>query len=94
MSSSRGLAAATAAGRAPCCPQVTQYGEGGHYNWHSDGTPSPCGLFEWTGCRAFTAIVYLSELPAEGGGATAIQFDDGRVARVLPKLGSAVFFHS
>lgn len=74
--------------------QVTQYGEGGHYNWHSDGTPSPCGLFEWTGCRAFTAIVYLSELPAEGGGATAIQFDDGRVARVLPKLGSAVFFHS
>jgi hypothetical protein len=75
--------------------QVVRYAAGGHYGWHTDkylGTT--CGFLPSSDCRAFTAIVYLNTVPASAGGATALKFDDGRVVRVQPKAGTALFFLS
>jgi len=80
-------------------PQMVRYGEGGHYVWHADGgnvggEPPRCGLFDWVECRVVTAILYLNSLPEGAGGATALRFADGSVARVQPREGSALFFLS
>lgn len=75
-------------------PQVVRYDQGGHYVWHQDGVPTSCGLFDWIGCRVFTAVLYLNSLPADAGGATALRFADGSETRVQPREGSALFFLS
>ncbi|CAN0085524.1 unnamed protein product [Ectocarpus sp. 6 AP-2014] len=71
-------------------PQTVRYRPGERFNWHLDALPpSECGASKG-GQRTATVLVYLTNMHANGGGATA--FRDLGPLRVRPKKGKCLVF--
>ena len=72
-------------------PQVVRYEMGDFFNWHQDALPEEevsCSDANG-GQRLATLLVYLNDVPASGGGATAFKHLN---LKVLPQQGKALLF--
>ncbi|CAM9472897.1 unnamed protein product [Laminaria digitata] len=71
-------------------PQTVRYRPGERFNWHLDALPTSETGASKGGQRTATVLVYLTDMNAKAGGATA--FRDLGPLRVRPKKGKCLVF--